>query len=36
MNATQQTPAASQHERVAFGGYIHEGADHAVVAVRQR
>ena len=36
MNSTQQTPAASQHERLAFGGYIHEGADHTVVAVRQR
>lgn len=36
MNATKHTPAASHDERIAFGGYIRDGADHTVVAVRQR
>ena len=34
MTATQHTPAASHDERIAFGGYSRDGADHTVVAVR--
>jgi len=34
MTATQQTPAASHDERIAFGGYSRDGAEHTVVAVR--
>ena len=34
MNATKHTPAASHDERIAFGGYSRDGADHTVVAVR--
>lgn len=34
MNATEHTQAASHDERIAFGGYSRDGADHTVVAVR--
>jgi hypothetical protein len=34
MNATKHTAPASQDERIAFGGYSRDGADHTVVAVR--
>ena len=34
MNALKHTPAASHDERIAFGGYSRDGADHTVVAVR--
>lgn len=34
MTATQHTPAASHDERIAFGGYSRDGADHTVVGVR--
>lgn len=36
MKATNHTPAASHDERIAFGGYSRDGADHTVVAVRDR
>ena len=34
MTATKHTPAASHDERIAFGGYSCDGAEHTVVAVR--
>ena len=34
MTATKHTPAASHDERIAFGGYSRDGAEHTVVAVR--
>ena len=34
MTATQHSRAAGHDERIAFGGYSHDGAKHTVVAVR--
>ena len=34
MTATKHTAPASHDERIAFGGYSRDGADHTVVAVR--
>ena len=34
MTATKHTAVPSHDEHVAFGGYVSDGADHAVVGVR--
>lgn len=34
MTAAEHTPAASHDTHIAFGGYSRDGAEHAVVAVR--
>ena len=34
MNATKHSAPASQDERIAFGGYSRDGADHTLVATR--
>lgn len=36
MIATKHTAVPSHDEQVAFGGYVSNGADHTVVAIRHR
>jgi len=36
MTVTKHTAVPSHDEQVAFGGYVSNGANHTVVAVRQR
>lgn len=34
MTAARNNPQASHEEHIAFGGYVRDGADHTVLAVR--